>query len=218
MNGTQPNRRGMMLVVSSPSGAGKSSLTRALIAEDKGIHLSVSVTTRGRRPSEAEGVHYHFISKREFDSLRDAGELLEHAEVHANFYGSPRVAVERALANGSDVLFDIDWQGAKQLKDKMLKDFVGVFVLPPSAAELKSRLERRAEDAGDVIQRRLRNARNEIRHWEEYDYVIVNEDFGTAFEQLKDILSAERAKRAHQADLAQRIEKLDQELAKLTNE
>jgi guanylate kinase len=207
----------MMLVVSSPSGAGKSSLTRALIAEDKGIHLSVSVTTRGRRPSEAEGVHYHFISKREFDSLRDAGELLEYAEVHGNFYGSPRAPVERALANGSDVLFDIDWQGAKQLYEKMPKDVVGVFVLPPSAAELKSRLERRAEDAGEVIQRRLRNARNEIRHWEEYDYVIVNEDFGTAFEKLKDILSAERAKRAHQADLAQRIERLDQELAKLTN-
>jgi guanylate kinase len=217
MNGAQPTRRGVMLVVSSPSGAGKSSLTRALIAEDRGIHLSVSVTTRGRRPSEAEGVHYHFISKREYDSLRDASELLEHAEVHGNFYGSPRAPVERALANGSDVLFDIDWQGAKQLYEKMPKDVVGVFVLPPSAAELKSRLERRAEDAGDVIQRRLRNARNEIKHWEEYDYVIVNEDFGTAFEQLKDILSAERAKRAHQADLAQRVEKLDQELAKLTN-
>jgi guanylate kinase len=216
MNGTQSNRRGMMLVVSSPSGAGKSSLTRALIAEDKGIHLSVSVTTRGRRPSEAEGVHYHFISKREFDSLRDAGELLEYAEVHSNFYGSPRAPVERALAEGSDVLFDIDWQGAKQLYEKMPKDVVGVFVLPPSAAELKSRLERRAEDAGDVIQRRLRNARNEIKHWEEYDYVIVNEDFQAAFERLKDILSAERARRAHQADLAQRIETLDQELAKLT--
>lgn len=218
MNGTQSKRRGVMLAISSPSGAGKSTLTRSLIVEDKGIHLSVSVTTRERRPSEAEGVHYHFISKREFDSLRDAGELLEYAEVHGNFYGSPRGPVERALANGQDVLFDIDWQGAQQLYTKMPKDVVGVFVLPPSAAELKARLERRAEDAGEVIQRRLRNARNEIKHWEEYDYVIVNEDFQTAFEQLKDILSAERAKRAHQADLAQRVEKLDRELANLTGE
>jgi guanylate kinase len=217
MTGTQPNRRGMMLVVSSPSGAGKSSLTRALIAEDKGIHLSVSVTTRERRPSEAEGVHYRFISKREFESLRTAGELLEHAEVHGNFYGSPREPVERALASSRDVLFDIDWQGAQQLYAKMPKDVVGVFVLPPSASELKARLERRAEDAGEVIQRRLRNARNEIKHWEDYDYVIVNEDFQAAFEQLKNILSAERARRAHQADLAQRIEKLDQDLAKLTS-
>jgi guanylate kinase len=205
-----------MLVVSSPSGAGKSSLTRSLIGEDKGIHLSVSVTTRERRPSEAEGVHYRFVSKREFESLRDAGELLEHAEVHGNFYGSPREPVERALAKGSDVLFDIDWQGAKQLYEKMPKDVVGVFVLPPTAAELKSRLERRAEDAGEVIQRRLRNARNEIKHWGEYDYVIVNEDFQVAFGQLKDILSAERARRSHQADLARRIERLDDELAKLT--
>jgi guanylate kinase len=188
-----------------------------LIETDKAIHLSVSVTTRGRRPSEAEGVHYHFVSKREFESMRDAGELLEYAEVHGNFYGSPREPIERALASGSDVLFDIDWQGAQQLYAKMPKDVVGVFVLPPSAAELKSRLERRAEDAEEVIQRRLRNARNEIKHWVEYDYVIVNEDFQAAFERLKDILSAERARRAHQAGLAQRIEKLDQDLAKLTN-
>jgi guanylate kinase len=206
-----------MLVISSPSGAGKSTLTRSLIETDKAIHLSVSVTTRGRRPSEAEGVHYHFVSKREFESMRDAGELLEYAEVHGNFYGSPREPIERALASGSDVLFDIDWQGAQQLYAKMPKDVVGVFVLPPSAAELKSRLERRAEDAEEVIQRRLRNARNEIKHWVEYDFVIVNEDFQAAFERLKDILSAERARRAHQADLAQRIEKLDQDLAKLTN-
>ncbi len=130
-----------------------------------------------------------------------------------------RASASRAGAGqlAGTCLFDIDWQGAQQLYAKMPKDVVGVFVLPPSAAELKSRLERRAEDAGEVIQRRLRNARNEIKHWDEYDYVIVNEDFGTAFEQLKDILSAERAKRAHQADLAQRVEKLDQELAKLTN-
>lgn len=217
MNGPQPSRRGVMLVISSPSGAGKSTLTRSLIGEDKNIHLSVSVTTRERRHSEADGVHYHFISKRKFEAMRDAGDLLESAEVHGNFYGSPREPIEQALANGRDVLFDIDWQGAQQLYQRMREDIVGVFVLPPSARELKSRLERRAEDAGDVIQRRLRNARHEIKHWIEYDYVLVNEDFQTTFVQLKEILSAERARRVRQVDLARQVEKLDQELAKLTS-
>jgi guanylate kinase len=217
MNGPQPSRRGVMLVISSPSGAGKSTLTRSLIGEDKDIHLSVSVTTRERRHSEADGVHYHFISKRKFEAMRDAGDLLESAEVHGNFYGSPREPIEQALAGGRDVLFDIDWQGAQQLYQRMREDIVGVFVLPPSANELKSRLERRAEDAGDVIQRRLRNARHEITHWIEYDYVLVNEDFQTTFVQLKEILSAERARRVRQVDLARQVEKLDHELAKLTS-
>jgi guanylate kinase len=206
-----------MLVISSPSGAGKSTLTRSLIEQDKGIHLSVSVTTRERRPSEADGVHYHFISKRRFESMRDDGELLEFAEVHGNFYGSPREPIERALAAGEDVLFDIDWQGAQQLYAQMQDDIVGVFILPPTAFELKSRLERRAEDAADTIQRRMRNARSEIKHWVEYDYVLFNEDFQTAFEQLKQILSAERARRVRQNDLASQVERLDQELAKLTS-
>jgi guanylate kinase len=206
-----------MLVISSPSGAGKSTLTRSLIGEDKDVHLSVSVTTRERRHSEADGVHYHFISKRKFEAMRDAGDLLESAEVHGNFYGSPREPIEQALANGRDVLFDIDWQGAQQLYQRMREDIVGVFVLPPSANELKSRLERRAEDAGDVIQHRLRNARHEIKHWIEYDYVLVNEDFQTTFVQLKEILSAERARRVRQVDLVRQVEKLDQELAKLTS-
>jgi guanylate kinase len=202
-----------MLVISSPSGAGKSTLTRSLIEQDKEIHLSVSVTTRERRQSEADGVHYHFVNKRQFESMRDAGELLEHAEVHGNFYGSPREPVEQALTAGQDVLFDIDWQGAQQLHTQMSSDFVGVFVLPPTGSELKSRLERRAEDSSEIIARRLRNARAEIKHWEEYDYVLFNEDFQTAFEQLKNILSAERAKRSRQSDLATRVEQLDQELA-----
>jgi guanylate kinase len=205
-----------MLVISSPSGAGKSTLTRSLIETEKGIHLSVSVTTRQRRPSEAEGVHYYFITKRKFSALRATGDLLESAQVHGNFYGSPRKPIERALAAGKDVLFDIDWQGAQQLYAKMRKDVVGVFVLPPSAAELKSRLERRAEDAGDVIARRLVNARNEIKHWDEYDHVIVNQDFDKAFGELKEILAHARARRSQQAALGRRIDVLDKELAKLT--
>lgn len=216
MGRRRPKRRGIMLVISSPSGAGKSTLTRSLIETVKGIHLSVSVTTRQRRPSEAEGVHYHFITKRKFDAMRSANALLEWAEVHGNFYGSPRKPIERALEAGKDVLFDIDWQGAQQLYAKMRKDVVGVFVLPPSAKELKSRLERRAEDSNDVIGRRLVNARNEIRHWDEYDYVIVNRDFGRAFIELKQILSDKRADRDKQAVMAQQIESLDKDLAALT--
>jgi guanylate kinase len=204
------------LVISSPSGAGKSTLTRSLIETVKGIHLSVSVTTRQRRPSEAEGVHYQFITKRDFKAMRAAGDLLEWAEVHGNFYGSPRKPIERALSAGKDVLFDIDWQGAQQLYAKMRKDVVGVFVLPPSAKELKSRLERRAEDANDVISRRLINARNEIRHWDEYDHVIVNKDFEKAFVQLKEILGHARKRREEQTSMAQQIEILDKDLASLT--
>lgn len=216
MGRKRPKRRGIMLVISSPSGAGKSSLTRSLIETVDGIHLSVSVTTRERRPSEAEGVHYHFVTKREFSAMRSAGGLLEWAEVHGNFYGSPRKPIEKALAAGKDVLFDIDWQGAQQLYSKMRKDVVGVFVLPPSAKELKSRLERRAEDSSEVINRRLVNARNEIRHWDEYEHVIINKDFGKAFAQLKKILSGERTRRKERAGMAQQIEKLDRDLATLT--
>ncbi len=217
MADTQPTRRGVMLVISSPSGAGKSTLARSLIETDKGISLSVSVTTRERRPSEVHGVHYHFIDKRQFDAMRRANDLLESAEVHGNFYGSPREPIERALASGNDVLFDIDWQGTQQLYAKMRADIVGVFILPPSAMELKHRLERRAEDAGEVIQRRLRNARIEIEHWQEYDYVLINEDLNRTFEQLKNILAAERTRRTRQNSLATHVAALDQELAKLTS-
>jgi len=214
---TQPVRRGVMLVISSPSGAGKSTLARSLIESDKAIQLSVSVTTRDRRPSEVEGVHYYFVDKRRFDAMRRAGDLLESAEVHGNFYGSPREPIERALAAGNDVLFDIDWQGTQQLYAKMRTDIVGVFILPPSAVELKHRLERRAEDSGDIIQRRLRNARTEIEHWKEYDYVLVNEDLNRTFEQLKHILAAERTRRTRQNTLAAHVANLDQDLARLTS-
>ncbi|MDF2618019.1 MAG: guanylate kinase [Xanthobacteraceae bacterium] len=209
-------RRGLMLVLSSPSGAGKSTLAQLLLKEHPEMRLSVSVTTRDRRPSEVEGIHYHFIKRERFEKLRDTGDLLESAEVHGNFYGTPREPVETALAAGKDVLFDIDYQGTLQLYEKMRADIVGVFILPPSATELKTRLERRAEDASGVIEKRLKNARTEIAHWEEYDYVLVNEDLNTTFINLQAILAAERLRRQRQLDLAPIIERLDQELVTLT--
>jgi guanylate kinase len=189
-------RRGLMLVLSSPSGAGKSTIARHLMEQDKDIDLSVSVTTRGRRPSEIDGVHYHFIDKATFERMRADGELLEWAEVHGNCYGTPKAPVERALAAGRDVLFDIDWQGADQVAKAMPQDLVRIFVLPPTMTELAARLERRAEDKADVIARRLANARAEISHWRDYDYVLINKDLQTSLEKAQAILYAERMKRA----------------------
>lgn len=208
-------RRGIMLVVSSPSGAGKTTLTRNLIETEERITLSVSVTTRARRPSEIEGVHYHFISMRQFEIMRDSDQLLEWAEVHGNCYGTPREAVETALSDGRDVLFDIDWQGTRQLFEKMRKDVVSVFVLPPSAAELKARLERRAEDSEEIIVKRLRNAAEEIAHWSEYDYVLVNRDLDKSFLRLRSILTAERLKRVHDSDMDGFVDSLLAELKAL---
>ncbi len=208
-------RRGLMFVLSSPSGAGKSTLSRALIENDKGIELSISVTTRERRPSEAEGVHYKFISKRDFERMRQADDLLESAEVHGNFYGTPREPVDKALSAGRDVLFDIDYQGTIQLYEKMPTDVVGVFILPPSAVELKNRLERRAEDAPAVIARRLSNARTEIAQWHRYDYVLINEDLNRTFIAIGHILAAERMRRARQLDLDTTVARLDKELGDL---
>ena len=188
-------RRGLMLVLSSPSGAGKSTIARNLLETDDGLQLSVSVTTRARRASEIDGVHYHFISKREFERLRDDDELLEWAEVHGNFYGSPREPVEQAMAEGRDILFDIDWQGAHQLSEKMRADVVSIFVLPPSMAELKARLHRRAEDDEEIISKRLNNAAREIEQWRTYDYVIVNDDLDRAFDAVRAIVKAERLRR-----------------------
>ncbi|WP_319414018.1 guanylate kinase [uncultured Cohaesibacter sp.] len=188
-------RRGLMLVLSSPSGAGKSTICRNLLAKEGNLKLSVSATTRAKRGSEIDGVHYRFMSERQFVSMRDRGDLLEWAEVHGNYYGTPRDPVEEALSNGQDVLFDIDWQGTLQMKKAARKDIVTVFVLPPSMEELKNRLIRRAEDAPDVIERRLHNARVEISHWDEYDYVIVNDDLEKAFAAVSAILEAERHKR-----------------------
>ena len=188
-------RRGLMLVISSPSGAGKSTIARNLLENDKGLELSVSVTTRPRRGSEIDGVHYHFASQRDFERLRDTDALLEWAEVHGNFYGTPREAAEAAMAEGRDMLFDIDWQGAVQMKEKMHADIVSIFILPPSMAELKQRLKRRAEDSEAVIETRLANARSEIEHWREYDYVVVNDDLDRAFSAVRAIVQAERLRR-----------------------
>ena len=205
-------RRGIMLVVSSPSGAGKTTLTRNLLAQEKNISLSVSVTTRERRHSEIDGVHYRFISMPEFVAMRNAGGLLEWAEVHGNCYGTPREPVETALAGGHDMLFDIDWQGTRQLYQAMRNDIVSVFVLPPSAAELKSRLERRAEDSAETIARRLRNAIEEIAHWNAYDYVLVNDDLDRSFAALRGILADGRRKSVRRADMDQFVARLLTEL------
>ncbi|QLF69999.1 guanylate kinase [Peteryoungia desertarenae] len=201
-------RRGLMLVISSPSGAGKSTIARTLLDIDKQISLSVSVTTRARRQSEIEGVHYRFVSQREFERMRDSDSLLEWAEVHGNFYGTPREAVETAMGEGRDMLFDIDWQGAQQLQEKMSADVVSIFILPPTMAELQSRLHRRAEDSEDVIQTRLANSKAEISHWREYDYVIVNDDLNTAFDAVQSIVKAERLRRDRRHGLFDFVETL----------
>ncbi|KOF22102.1 guanylate kinase [Ensifer adhaerens] len=188
-------RRGLMLVISSPSGAGKSTIARNLLEADPEMSISVSVTTRQRRPSEIDGRHYHFKSIREFEALRATDSLLEWAEVHGNFYGTPRDAVEAAMAAGCDMLFDIDWQGAQQLQEKMAGDVVSIFILPPSMAELQSRLHRRAEDSEEVIATRLANSRAEIEHWREYDYIVLNDDLDRAFSAVRAIVEAERLRR-----------------------
>ena len=188
-------RRGLMLVLSSPSGAGKSTIARNLLESDAGFELSISFTTRPRRGSEIDGRHYHFRTRREFENAREDDELLEWAEVHGNFYGTPRAPAEKALSEGRDMLFDIDWQGAKQLREKMYADIVSIFILPPSMRELKDRLRRRAEDQDAVIEARLRNALDEIEHWNDYDYIVINDDLDRAFAEVTSIVTAERLRR-----------------------
>ncbi|KAB0539951.1 guanylate kinase [Pseudochrobactrum algeriensis] len=189
-------RRGLMLVISSPSGAGKSTIARLLLEDrDMDLSLSVSVTTRQRRASEIEGVHYHFKSVREFERLRDSDALIEWAEVHGNYYGTLRETAENALADGRDMLFDIDWQGAEQLQAKMPADVVSIFILPPTMKELQMRLNRRAEDTPEVIETRLNNARFEIQKWSKYDYIVINEDLNQSYAAVKSIVMAERLRR-----------------------
>jgi guanylate kinase len=189
-------RRGLMLILSSPSGAGKSTLTRDLLQDRTlDLTLSISVTTRQRRTSEVDGIHYHFKSRQDFERMRAQDDLLEWAEVHGNFYGTPRPPVEAVLSEGRDMLFDIDYQGTQQVLKRAAKDVVTIFILPPSMKELRARLERRAEDAPDVIAKRLENARHEIARWTMYDYVIVNEDIQRALGEVKSILVAERLRR-----------------------
>lgn len=190
-------RRGLMLILSSPSGAGKTTLTRMLLQnKDVDLTLSVSVTTRARRSSEVDGLHYHFIAQDRFLEMRDRGDLFEWAEVHGNFYGTPRRPVENLLAEGRDVLFDIDYQGTQQMREKARTDVATIFILPPSMRELRARLERRAEDRPEVIARRLEAARHEITRWPLYDYVLVNDDLQRTFNNVLAILSAERLRRA----------------------
>ncbi len=190
----EQQRRGLMLVLSSPSGAGKSTIARLLLEKEDNLELSISVTSRPRRSSEVDGVHYHFIDAKRFEQMRDHDELLEWAEVHGNYYATPRGPVENAIENGRDILFDIDIQGTFQLYEKMRADVVSVFILPPSIAEMKSRLHRRAEDNDEVIAKRMQTAVGEMRHWSEYDYVVVNDDLERAFENVRAILRAERLK------------------------
>jgi guanylate kinase len=188
--------RGLMLILSSPSGAGKTTLTRMLLQDAAvDLTLSVSVTTRPRRSSEVDGIHYHFISVEEFERIRAAGDLVEWAQVHGNYYGSPRRPVEAILAQGRDMLFDIDYQGTQQIQKAAPEDVVTVFLLPPSMRELKARLERRAEDAADAIARRLAAAREEINRWAIYDFVLVNEDLQRCYREVLAILKAERLRR-----------------------
>jgi guanylate kinase len=196
------DRRGVMLVLSSPSGAGKTTLSRKLLEQDRNVELSVSVTTRPKRSGEIEGRDYHFITQDQFDAMVRNDELLEWATVFGNCYGTPRAPVLSALTAGRDVLFDIDWQGTQQLREKAPKDLVSVFVLPPSARELERRLKTRASDSDEVIHGRMAKAADEMSHWAEYDYVVINHDLHRAFAEVCAILSAERLRRERQTGLS----------------
>jgi guanylate kinase len=201
-----------MLVLSSPSGAGKTTLSRMLLKADRGIELSVSVTTRAKRPGEIDGSDYHFIDKVRFEAMVESDELLEWAEVFGHRYGTPREPVEKALQAGRDVLFDIDWQGTQQLREKVRNDLVSVFILPPTVEELQDRLERRAQDSKDIIASRMAKAAGEMSHWAEYDYVIVNRDIDQAFAEVRAVLAAERLKRERQVGLSDFVRSLQAKL------
>ena len=205
-------RRGLLLILSSPSGAGKSTLSRMLMDWDPTMRFSISATTRKPRPGEEEGREYYFLSKDAFLTYVRDGEMLEHAEVFGNFYGSPKAPVVKALEAGQDMLFDVDWQGAQQIGNSALgRDVVSIFILPPSIAELDRRLRTRGQDSDEVIAGRMAKSRDEISHWAEYDYVLVNEDLEATFEQLKAILTAERLKRERQPQLSAFVRTLNEE-------
>ena len=205
-------RRGLMLVLSSPSGAGKTTLSRKLLAADPEVTLSVSVTTRPARPGEVDGRDYHFIDVARFEAMVARGELLEWATVFDHCYGTPRAAAIEALAAGRDVLFDIDWQGTQQLREKARSDLASVFVLPPSVEELEKRLRSRAQDPEDVIRRRMMKATEEMSHWAEYDYVVVNLELERAFAEVRAILAAERLKRERQRGLSDFVRELQRKI------
>jgi len=194
-------RRGIMLVLSSPSGAGKSTIARALLEREEQLSLSVSLTTRPPRPGEVDGKDYHFVSVEDYQAKVDSGDLLEHAEVFGNFYGTPRSLVEKHLTVGEDVLFDIDWQGTQQLRESARDDLVSIFILPPSIEELERRLTGRGQDSEDVVQKRMAKAADEMSHWPEYDYVIVNDVVDDSILSVQSILKAERLKRVRRLGL-----------------
>jgi guanylate kinase len=207
-------RRGLMFVLSSPSGAGKTTLSRMLVSETPALQMSVSATTRTKRPGEVDGKDYYFVNQSEFDAMLAKNELLEWATVFDNRYGTPRAPVEAALASGSDVLFDIDWQGTQQLRSRSPNDVVSVFILPPSVAALEQRLHTRAQDSDDVIRGRMKKAGDEMSHFDAYDYIVVNDNIGIAFEAVKSILRAEQLKRDRQVGLSGFVQTLRRQLEK----
>ncbi len=214
MAGDGVERRGLMFVLSSPSGAGKTTLARELMSRISGLQMSVSVTTRPIRPGEVEGRDYFFIDKKRFDAMVKSNELLEHAPVFDHFYGTPGAPVEAALSAGRDVLFDIDWQGTQQLREKARQDVVSVFILPPSAADLEKRLHTRAQDSDAVIRSRMSRASHEMSHWAEYDYIVINRSVDEAFAEVQAILKAERLRRDRRSGLTAFVRELQKQLEK----
>jgi guanylate kinase len=208
----ESQRRGVMLVIASPSGAGKSSISRSLFGQDPNIRLSVSVTTRARRTDEVEGTHYYFVDVPTFERMRAEGELLESAKVHDNYYGTPRAKVEEQLSAGNDILFDIDYQGTLQLYERSRADMVTVFILPPTIKELRARLERRAQDSAGTIEKRLRNAKLEMQHYSEYDYIIINEDLEQSTQKVRSILAAARLARPRLTQLDHFVKDLQNQI------
>ncbi len=201
-------RRGILLVLSSPSGAGKTTITRALVRRDRGLKLSISATTRPRRKGEIDGKHYHFVDQRRFDAMVQNGELLEHAAVFGHSYGTPRAPVTAAIESGRDIISDVDWQGTQQMKARMRGDLVSIFILPPSMADLEKRLKTRAQDSGEVVRARMAESSEEMSHWAEYDYVIVNRDLEDSIDAVRGILQAERVRRERQIGLDEFVNSL----------
>jgi len=210
------SRRGLLIILSSPSGAGKSTLSRKLLDWDPSLRFSISATTRDPRPGEQDGREYYFKSREEFQELVANDGMLEHAEVFENLYGSPKEPVENAVSKGIDVVFDVDWQGGQQIRtSSMADDVVSIFILPPSISELERRLNARGQDSAEVVTKRMSKSKDEISHWEEYEYLIVNDDLHQSFEALKSILTAERSKRTRRHDLRGLVDKLNQEFEDL---
>ncbi|WP_424932006.1 guanylate kinase [Amaricoccus macauensis] len=213
----EPRRRGLLIILSSPSGAGKSTLSRRMLEADPEVRFSVSATTRPPRPGEQDGQDYFFKSRREFEAMAAAGEMLEHAEVFGNLYGTPRAPVEAAIMRGEDVLFDVDWQGGQQIRNSTLSDsVVSIFILPPSIAELENRLRTRGQDSAEVVANRMAKSRDEISHWAEYDYVLVNKTLSECEAQLRAIIEAERLRRERRPELMQLVNRMNREFEERT--